>query len=155
VTHARQTIREGAAALLKVSPSTYSSVQESRVPSSRQIWPYLLVFADAEVSDLLTEDIPGILSRSMQLVIVGMLRMPGNGDTQTIEDKMDAMTAELETKLSFSTLQAAVGAVKGMTLTGTTMEVVLTPEEAISHAEVTQVWQVDYYTADGSPEALL
>jgi len=155
MSHARQLVREAAAVLLKANKVTYGSVVESRIPSTRQLWPYLLTFVDVETSEPMTEDGPSAIWREMSLIVVGMLRLPGTGDQETIEDKIDAMAAEIETKLSFSTLQAAVGQVQSCHLTNTSIEVIVDPDDVVDHAEVTQIWLVRYATMDGLPETLI
>ncbi len=155
MSHARQVIREKAALLLATTPTTWVSVLETRVPTKRQVYPYLMVYSDGEAVDNLTEDDPTVLQRDMNIVIVGMLRMPGGHETITIEDKLDAVAAEIETKLDFAALQAVVPKLHGLFLNSTEMSVVVTPDEQIDHAEIIQVWTARYYTLDGAPEVLI
>ena len=154
MSHARKTIRSAIATILKVSPDTWSSVAESRIQSTRQIWPYLMVFAESESSSGATMNNPMVYEKEVILSIVGLLRLPGTGDTQTIEDKMDAMAAEIETKLTQTTLRAAVPRVQDLTLVVTKMDVIL-EEDGVDHAELNQTWKVSYSTMEGLPEALI
>lgn len=152
--HTRQTIREAVATILKATPTNWAVVSESRIQSPRQIWPYLMVFAESEDSDNSVVNMGGIYSRNLIVSVVGLLRLPGTGDTQTIEDRMDTMAAEIETKLTRTALAATVPAVKGLSLIASRMDVIL-EEDGIDHAELNLTWRVNYYTAEGSPETLI
>ena len=99
MSHARQQVREAVATLLKVSPVTWGLVFETRIPPSRAVMPYLLVFSDGEAVDSLTVNMAGIYFRDLSLAVAGRLRLPGNNDTETIEDRMDALAAEVESRL--------------------------------------------------------
>jgi len=152
MTHARQQIREAVAKLLAASPVAWSSVTKSRIASTQQKWPYLMVFAESEQSDQSTVNDPCVYSREVTITVAGMLRLPGTGDTQTIEDKMDAVAAEIESKLTQSALRGIVPMIETLTLAGTGMEVI--PEDdGIDHAEVILSWRISYATEEGLPEA--
>lgn len=154
MSHARKTIRNAVATILKTSPSNWSSVAESRIQSTRQQWPYLMVFADSETSEAVTMTLPMPYERDVTISIVGLLRLPGTGDTYTIEDKMDAVAAEIETKLTTATLRAAVSKVQSVMLVASKMDVIL-EEDGIDHAELNQTWQVSYSTLEGLPESFI
>ena len=86
--------------------------------------------------------------------------MPGTGDgsgnMETVEDRMDALSAEVETKLTDATLKASLAKVQTLALQSTSMEIVINDEDGtISHAAVTQVWGVTYATTEGLPETLI
>lgn len=157
MSHARQQIREAVAALLAPTPSTgtYNQVIETRIASSRQIWNYLMVFADGDASERQTINVTAIYDRVLSLVVVGMLRMPGSGDTQTIEDKMDAMAEEIETKLTNADLRTALAKIGWITLASTDMQVIVTDDDKVDHAELTQTWLVSYATLEGVPGTML
>lgn len=154
MTHARQQIREAVASILSSNPIAWGSVTKSRIASTLQIWPYLMVFAESEQSDPTTVNDPCIYGREMTLTVAGMLRLPGTGDTYTIEDKMDAVAAEIETKLTQSALRAVVSQVQSLSLTNTSMEVIL-EDDGIDHAEVILSWRIGYSTLEGVPGSLL
>ena len=159
--HARQTIREAIGTILAVAtPTNWAKVYETRVTTSRQIWPLLMVFATDETAERMGIGSTGIYDKSVNISIVGMLKMPGTGDgtsmAETVEDRMDAMAAEIETKLTITTLTAIVAKAKTLALQSTGMDVVTNEADgSISHAELTQVWQVTYDTAEGAPETLI
>lgn len=157
MSHARQTLREAIASLLASSPSTWSQVIESRIPSSRTIWPYLMVYAAQESAEKISVESPCIYLRTVEILVVGMLRLPGSGDTQTIEDKMDAMAEEIETKLTNTTLRAVSGVlqIESLSLTTTTMDVVVDEEQAPDHAEVQLSFDVAYVTTEGVAATIL
>lgn len=158
--HARQTIREAIATILRTSPTNWVSVLETRVVPSRQIWPFLMVHPTDEQESPILIHPSNIYDRTLNISIIGMLKMPGTGDgtgnTETIEDRMDAVAAEIETKLTNTTLRASVSLVKELYLVNTSMDVVTNEEDgSISHATLTQSWTVRYHTAEGSPETLI
>lgn len=155
MTHARQQIREAAAALLKASPVTWGPVFETRIPSSRAVLPYLMIFSDGESVDASTVNLGGILMRDLSLVVSGRLRLPGNNDTETVEDRMDALAAEVETKLAFSALLPTLPLLKGLRLMNTDLAVITDETEAPQYAEVTLLYVARYVTADAAPATLI
>lgn len=154
MSHARQTIRNAVAAILSVNPVAWKAVTETRIPSGRQIWPYLMVFAESDQLAAATVNTPCVYGRELLLHVGGMLRLPGTGDTYTIEDRMDAVAAEIETKFTQSTMRAALSQIQSVELTRTTMEVVI-EEDGIDHAEVILSFKISYSTLEGLPESLL
>jgi hypothetical protein len=155
MSHARQQIREAAATLLKVSPSTWGQVFETRIPSSRAVMPYLMIFSDGEVIDPSTVNLPDAYQRDLNLVVAGRLRLPGNNDTETVEDRMDALAVEVETKLKFSALLLTLTQIKSLRLVTTEMVVVTDEQDAPQYAEVTLSFVAQYFTAEGAPETLI
>ena len=155
--HARQAIREGAANLLKTSPANWGQVYETRIVKKRPTKDFLIVFSDGDASEKDSIHEIGDYERRCTLVVVGHLRMPGNTDTETIEDRMDAVAAEIETRLTFSTLQAVSGLSKlgSLDLTSTEMNVVVDEQDQPDHAEVTLLFVAGYTTAEGSPATLI
>lgn len=158
--HARQTIREGIATILATTPTNWESVLQTRIATDRQIWPFLMVYVVDEQSEQLLIHPAGIYDRTATVHIVGMLKMPGTGDgsgsMETVEDRMDALSAEIETKLTNTTLKAVVQKAKTLSLQSTNMEINMANEEnPVSHAAVTQVWTVSYDTTEGLPETLI
>ena len=154
MTHARQQIREAVARLLAANPIAWKSVTESRIASTRQIWPYLMVFAESDFAEQSTVNDPCIYSREVTISVAGMLKLPGTGDTYTIEDRMDECAAEIETKLTQSALRAELSQVQTLALVSTSMEVIL-EDDGIDHAEVILQWRIGYSTEEGSPETLI
>lgn len=154
MSHARKTIRSAIATILKSSPTNWQSVTETRIQSPRQVWPYLMVFAESDVATPLSVNLPGMYDREITIAIVGLLRLPGSGDTYTIEDKMDAVAAEIETKLTTATLRAAVPKVQILSLRSSKMDVIL-EDNGVDHAQVHQTWTVMYSNTEGLPEALI
>lgn len=151
MTHTRQQIREAAATLLKVAPTAWGPVFETRIPSPRAVLPYLMIFSDGEAVDASSVNYGGGYVRDLALVVAGRLRLPGNNDTETVEDKMDALASEVETKLSFATLQAAIVQLKALRLTSTEMLVVTDDQAVPQYAEVTLSFVARYATAEGAP----
>lgn len=155
MSHCRQQAREAIATLLNVSPARWTRAYETRIPSSRQVWPYLMVYAVGDTANKETIGVTGIYSRDVTLNVVGMLRLPGSGDTQTIEDKMDALASAVETKLTYSALTTALSGVETISLESTSLDVVVTEEGEIDHAEVTMLYRVTYSHNEGSPDTFI
>ena len=153
--HARQQIREAVATLLRVTPSTWGAVFETRLPTSRAVMPYLMVFSDGDAVDSISVNSAGVYFRNLSLVVAGRLRLPGNNDTETVEDRMDALAAEVETKLTFAALLATLTQIKGLSLVSTEMVVVTDEQDAPQYAEVTLAFVARYATAEGAPTALI
>jgi hypothetical protein len=158
--HARQTIREAVASILATTPTAWAKVYETRIATQRQVWPFLMVFVTDEAATPLLIHPANIIDRTATVQVVGMLKMPGTGDgtgmTETVEDRMDVMAAEVETKLTTTALQAVVAGAKSLALVTTSMDVITSETDgSISHAELTMTWQVSYDTAEGAPETLI
>ncbi len=113
-----------------------------------------MVFAESEQSEQTTVNNPTVYGREMSLNVAGMLRLPGTGDTYTVEDKMDGLAAEIETKLTQTTLRALVPSVLSISLVNTSMEVIL-EDDGIDHAEIILSWRIKYSTLEGIPGTLL
>jgi hypothetical protein len=154
MTHARQQIREAVATILSRSPVAWKTVLKQRKEPDRVLWPYLMVFAESDQSQPTTVSDPCVYGRELTLTVAGMLRLPGTGDTYTIEDKFDAMSVEIETKLTQSALRAEVPQVQSLSLASTSLEVV-EEDEGIYHGEVITSWRIGYSTEEGSPETLI
>jgi hypothetical protein len=158
--HARQTLREAIAALLRTAPANWGSVLETRIVPTRQIWPFLMVYVTEETAEQMLIHPSGIYDRSASVSVVGMLKMPGTGDGsamgETVEDRMDAMAAEVETRLTLSALQGSVAKAKTLALASSSMDVITNEADgSISHAELTMTWTVTYDTVEGAPETLI
>ena len=78
MTHARQQIREAAATVLRVSPTAWGQVFETRIPTARAIMPYLMLFADGETIAPGSVNLSDVHQREISLVVAGRLRLPGN-----------------------------------------------------------------------------
>ena len=155
MSHARQQVREAVATLLKVSPVTWGPVFETRIPSSRAVLPYLLVFSDGESVEAISVNSPGVYLRDLNVIVAGRLRLPGNNDTETVEDKMDALASEVETKLSFSAMVATLSQLKSIRLASTEMSVIVNEDDAPQYAEVTLAFVAQYATAEAAPTTLI
>ena len=113
-----------------------------------------MVFSESEQSDPSVVNNPCIYDRRMTLTVAGMLRLPGSGDTYTIEDEMDAVALEIETKLTQTALRATVPQIHSMFLKNTSMDVVI-EESSIDHAEIIMSYEINYATLEGSPGTLI
>src|SRR3990172_3867925 len=84
--------------------TTWSAVINSRIPLRRVVGDYLLVYADMDHADYLTMHETHALDRVATIAVVGMLRL-----SPDVEDRMDALAAEIETKLTTARLRMAMG----------------------------------------------
>lgn len=154
--HARQTVREKLAGLLTAAPAAtqWKSVFETRIPPQRRVEPYLLVYVTEEQVGTMTIHGPAIQERTAIIAVQGYLLL---SDKQVAEDRMDAMAAAVETRLTLAALQAVSGAanVSGLQLQSTQMEIVGEDDKAPTHAVMTMTYQVEYQTAEGAPETLI
>jgi hypothetical protein len=115
-----------------------------------------MVFAESESSQAGTVNAPCVYQRDLTLIVTGMLRLPGTGDTYTIEDRMDECAAEIETKLTQSALRAEVAQVQSLELVSTGMEVIVEDfDGGVNHGEVMTSWRIGYSTLEGVPGTLL
>lgn len=157
MSHVRQTVREAVATLLNASThSNWTMAYETRIQTSRQQqWDYILVYSATESVQAELIHAPNIYTRELTLNVIGMLRLPGNGDTQTIEDKMDAMAVDIETRLTYAALVAVVSGVESFYLESTSMDVIVTEEGTVDHAELSMVWKIGYSSAEGAPSTFI
>lgn len=155
MSHARQQIREAIATRLRTSSSQWGTVFETRLPTARAVMPYLMVFADGESEMPATDGEPLVYQRHLNLVVSGRLRLPGNNDTQTVEDSMDALAAQVETTLTFASVQVSLPQLQKLHLTSTEMVVVTNEDAQPQHAEVTLAFVAEYHTQEGIPATLV
>jgi hypothetical protein len=157
MSHARQQLRAAIATLLApTAGGTYIIVRQTRIDSTRPAdWDYLKVFADGDASERMTIGETSPYDRVLSLAVIGMLKMPGNRDTFTIEDKMEAMAAEIEGKMTNALLRAQVPRLQYLSLVSTSMDVLVDAADKIDHAELTQSWLVGYSVMEGAPETLI
>lgn len=156
MTHARGQIRGAVAAILSRNPVAWGQVFKSRVDSKRQVWPYLKVYFASEDADPSTVTDPCIYDNRPVLTVEGMLLLPGTGDTQSIEDKMEAVDAEIKTKLTQSALRQLIPQVQSFAYFNATFDVVYEDfEGGVDHAEVITSWRIGYSTLEGFPATLL
>lgn len=149
--HARQTLREAVANVLDNSMVNYARVYESRLPPLQQVWPHVAVFDETEGDAALTIHAGHIQERDLRLVTEGRLQVVGN--PEDMEDRMDTVAAEIETKLTETALRAVFAKLKLLQLTDTDKRIVFNETSGeIAYAAVTLGWRVVYMTVEGAPE---
>lgn len=153
MSHAREQIIDAVVVLLRQSPVNWQLVTPSRIASVRQIWPYLMVFSDGETSAPITVTQPMVSQRSLSVTVAGQLRLPGTGDTQTVEERMDTLAEEVEIKLTAAAVRGLV-AINSCSLVSTVMDVFI-EEESVDRAEIKMVYNIVYTTLDGQPSTLI
>jgi hypothetical protein len=154
--HSRTQIRQAIAGILKqeTDPSGWALVHQSRVDYSRNVWPYLKVYTDRDDSARISLHSPHVQERSLSVVVVGLVRVPA-GETETVEDKMDHLAKLIESNLTDEAVHEALPLVKSLDLISSQMDLIMTTEEAISHAELTMIYKCRYMTLEGMPEDLI
>lgn len=150
--HARTQIRDAVSDLLKQETEAWALVYKSRIDYPRDIWPYLKVYCDKEDMQRLTIHSPHAEERTLSLNIVGLIRIPSAGETETIEDKMDALALKVESILTEDALYVALPALRTLDLVGSAMDVILNQDDKISHAEITLTYKIGYTTMEGMPD---
>lgn len=155
MTHACEQISAATAVLLSNTPTVWGEVFETRLPSSRAVMPYLLVFDDGEPLDAIAPLAPGIYQRDLNLVVAARLRLPGNNDTETVERRINTVLADIETRLTFQALLATLPQLKGLRLVSVEKVVVTKEDDTPQYAELTLIYVARYYTAEGAPETLI
>jgi hypothetical protein len=157
MSHVRKTIRNGVVTLLNNSThALWTLAYPTRIPPTRQqAWDFIMVYPSEEPVQAELIHSPNVYTREMTLNVIGMLRMPGNTDTQSIEDKMDAMAVDIETRLTYAALSAVVSGVESFYLVSTAMDVIVTEDDKVDHAELSTVWRVGYSTTEGAPETFI
>ena len=156
MTHARTLIRRAVAKVLAPTENgTYAHVHPSRIdsPSKKN---YLKIYCDVDSAESLGTSEPVVYDRVAKLVFVGHLSLPGTGDTVTIEDKMDALCEEVETKLTNASIRLEVPRIGWISLDTTNMDLIIgDPDLKPDHAEVTMGWDANYATEEGVPGAFV
>lgn len=150
--HARAQIRDAVAELLKQETEAWALVYKSRIDYPREVWPYLKVYCDKEGTQRLTIHSPHAEERTLSLIVVGLIRIPSSGETETIEDRMDAVALKIESYVTEEALYDDLPALKTVDLVNSAMDVILNQDDKISHAEVTLTYKIVYTTMEGMPD---
>jgi hypothetical protein len=152
--HARKQIRDAVGVLLRAGKSpNWNHVISERLLAQRQLWPYVMVYSESDIGDPNVNN-PAAQLRELSLIIRWVDKLPGNNDRYTIEDKMDAAAAEIETRLTTTAMVAQLSLVKQFTLVDTALDVVEVDDEP-DRAELTLNWQIVYATMEGNPVVLI
>lgn len=149
--HARQTLREAIATVLDAGKVSYSRVYQSRLPPLQQVWPHVAVYDENEADALLTIHPSQPLERDLRIITEGRLQVVGN--PEDMEDRMDTLAAEVETKLTYAALGAVFPKLVTLQLLDTEKRIIFDERtDQISHATVVLGWRVVYMTNEGAPE---
>ena len=154
MTHARQQIREAVESILSSHSIGWKSVLLTRIPPTRQIWPYVMVYTPSDEPVSETPFAPSVHVFNCDLVIDARLRLPGTGDTSEIEERLDAVGFEIQEKVTFQSLFSHVSGIKSLSAPRTVTEV-LTGEDDIDYGQIVLSYTVGYSTLEGSPGSLL
>lgn len=153
MTHARQQVREAAAAVLNGSVAgLWNHVFETRIKPSRDIYPFLLVYVDSEVSDIGDIHPLPFIDRDMILAVRCYLKIT---DDEAIEDQADAVAQEIEQILTSTALNSQLaGKLKLLSLQASGMDIDTDDNERTS-ALLSLDWRVRVFTIEGQPQTLL
>jgi len=150
--HVRKKVNDAVYGILNTTPVLWTLVWQNRLPPSRGVTPYLQVWVDSE--EINAEDIhQGHLQRrSMTLITRGRLRTIEHEED---EDRVDAMAAEIETKLTTAALNTALSnKLRKLHLESVDIGFAEEDDER-DFFEVVLSWTVEVYTLHGSPETLV
>lgn len=155
MSHVNQQLIDAVAVVLDAAATSWKFVFKTRLPTSRAVMPYLMLFvADESVAAIETMG-PGIYLRDVGLVVAGRLRLPGNNDTETVEERMNTLAADVETRLTFAALQAELPQLQSLRLTGSERTVVINEDDAPQYAEITLSLVARFATQEGAPSVFL
>ena len=153
--HARKQVRDAVGTLLSAgTPTNWKRVFKTRITPSRDVMPYLMVFIGPEVNAPLEVHQGPDIQREMQLSVRGRVRISGDGEP--VEDDMDALAAEVESKLTFAALNTALGGkLQDLYLQASDQNIVEDDDNDRTYAEVALDWLVQVNTAEGDSETLI
>lgn len=156
MSHIRTQIKDAIATILDAGThASWYITNKTRITPKRQNWPFLMVYSTGDNCEVLSVLNPTIYRRTVNITIVGMIRLSGNGDTETVENTIDTMALDIETRMTNTALRAVIPAYESMALISTSSEVVVTEDDVIDHAELTMVYEVVCATDESSPAVLI
>ena len=145
--HVKQQIREAVGTILEAAPTNWKTVKETRLPSDRDIFPYLMAYCESEVLDPLYIHSPIEYMRDIGLVIKGHALL--SNDTESFEDSLDNILEEIEQTLTEPSLKAQLSGVQSLILNSTDSEI--TDDDDRTYATVTVNYTVRVNTTEGTP----
>jgi hypothetical protein len=146
----RQILDAFAASLAKAT--NWGLVHTTRIQNVRQVWPYLMVYSTGDAIEQIVATDPNIYLRSVDVVVVGMLRL---SDWSETEERMDALSLEVEQRITSEAIRALVPQIQSMELVSTALDIVITEDDAIDHAEVTVNFRVVCANSENDPSVLI
>lgn len=149
MSHVRQQIREAAAGLLAAAPVNWQRVFIQREAPLRVVLPYLLVYTPSESSTPLTLHNPFLLQRDLSLIVQAHVRI---ANAEEVEKVFDAVSVEIEQKITLTKLKAVAAKLTGVTLINTQTDIVISESNERLYGELTMTWQAQYHTVEGNPE---
>lgn len=145
--HVRQQIRERIATTVTGLSTTGSRVYQSRVyPMANANMPGLLIYSNAEDSEIDAMGSTGVSNRTLSIAIEGYVK-----DTTEFDDKIDDICKEVETAMAGD--QKINGLAKNSFLQSTEIEFTGDGEKPIG--VVTLNYVVQYRTATNAPDVAL
>jgi hypothetical protein len=142
--HLRRQIREAIAIAVTGLPTTGARVYESRVyPLQDSNLPGLLVYTENETSERRTLAAPGLMVRTLRVVVRAVAKAASN-----LDDALDQICKEVEIALAMP--NATVSMAKSITLVATDIEMQGTAEKPTGHAAMT--YEVVYIAAENAPD---
>ncbi|MCG7984734.1 MAG: hypothetical protein JAY90_18530 [Candidatus Thiodiazotropha lotti] len=151
MSHVRKQVRDAVGVLLSANPTNWNHVFKTKITPQREVLPYLLVYIDNENIEALDISPAYLQLRDMQLIVRGRFRLV---EGESLEDYLDDIAVEIETKLTTATLKAQLAdKLKGFELV-TINDDLITDDNERSYAEIVFEWHVKVMTTEGIPETL-
>jgi len=154
MSHVREQVRGAVVTLLNTSPTAYRRAYNARIPPMQQVWPYLMVWVESEAIPDRTIHPSSMQMRDMVLTIEARVQLPQR-ETEELENQMDDVAAEIETKLTLTAVQTALPKVESFILTDTRLELAVDQEENPSYGAVVMNYLISYATIEGTPGTLI
>lgn len=150
--HVRQQLREAMATVLDGSVAgLWNYVFETRVKPSRDIYNFLLIYWDTETVSIEGIHPTRLEQREVSINIDAYLKPT---DDEKVEDDADAIATELETLLTFTALNAALGnKLKDIQLVASSLSL-QTDENDRTAMVLSLEWLIRIFTIQGQPETL-
>ena len=152
--HVRETVRSAVVTLLNTSPTAYRRAYNTRIPPQQQVRPYLMVWAESEAIPDRTIHPSSMQLRDMSLVVEARVQLPQR-ETEELENQMDDVAAEIETKLTLAAIQTALPKVESFILTDTRLELAVDMDDVPSYGSVVMNYLISYATTEGTPGTLI
>lgn len=151
--HVRQQVRDAATAILSGSVAgLWRHVFQTRIKPTRDVTPYLMVYAESEDAANLGKLTRRDLDRRIDITVRAFIKVT---DDEAIEDAADDVAVEVENLLTFAALDAQLGGkLQGLQLESTSMEIE-TDETERKEAALDMQFEVRIFSVEGLPETLV
>lgn len=151
MSHVRKQIRDAVGALLSAS-TEIDAVFKTQIKPARDIWRIALVYTKSEQSEALVIHPTQLIERVVGLTVKVFQKFT---DDEDVEDYLDVIASDVETRLTYSALNSALsGNLKSIVLTSSDSDIE-EDENQRTAAVLTLEWEVRIHTVEGSPETMI